>query len=305
MELRQLRYFVAVAKHESFKKAAIELRIAQPALSRQIGLLEHELGTPLFTRHTRGSIPTEEGRMLVEEAEKILHLTAQAKQKLQFSRGLITGPVRLGLSPTLAEWVAPDLMELIREAHPDVHLSFAEGLTSRLRQALVGGSVDIAVLSLSVDPAHLILGTSISERISLIGMADAPIFSTQEPLALAEVAHLPLILSGIRKEGIRNIVDRALVESGVALQNVVAEVDTMFMARRMVERGLGYTLNIESAVETGLAEGRLASRAIQDLRLERVVARSAAHSPSRAVLEVSKHLTTILRARFPRQPNQS
>src|SRR3546814_839707 len=54
MELRQLRYFVAVARNESFKKAAIELHIAQPALSRQIGLLEHELKTTLFTRHTRG-----------------------------------------------------------------------------------------------------------------------------------------------------------------------------------------------------------------------------------------------------------
>lgn len=241
--------------------------------------------------------------MLVEEAEKILHLTAQAKQKLQFSRSLVAGPVRLGLSPTLAEWVAPDLMELIREDHPEVHLSFAEGLTSRLRQSLVSGTVDIAVLSLNVDPAHLILGTSISERISLIGMPDAPIFQGQEPLTLTDVADLPIILSGIRKEGIRNIVERALAETGVTLKNVVAEVDTMFMARRMVERGLGYTLNIESAVEAGLAAQRLASRPMQDMKLERVVARSAAHSPSRAVLEVGKHLTNILRARFPRQPN--
>lgn len=301
MELRQLRYFVAVARHESFKKAAIELRIAQPALSRQIGLLEHELGTSLFTRHTRGSIPTDEGRMLLEEAEKILHLTAQAKQKLQFSSSRVAGPVRIGLSPTLAEWIAPDLMELINEAHPEVYLSFAEGLTSRLRQLLVNGGVDIAVLSLSVDPAHLVLGTSISEGISLIGRPDDPIFASSEPLALADVIDLPIILSGIQKEGIRNIVERALLDEGISLRNVVAEVDTMFMARRMVERGLGYTLNIESAVETGMALNRLAARPMQDLRLERVLARSAAHSPSRAVLEVTKQLTTILRAKFPRQ----
>src|SRR3546814_9250113 len=81
MELRQLRYFVAVARNESFKKAAIELHIAQPALSRQIGLLEHELTTTLFTRHTRGSFPTEDGLMLLEDAARILHLTEQVKQR--------------------------------------------------------------------------------------------------------------------------------------------------------------------------------------------------------------------------------
>ena len=115
MELRQLRYFVAVAKNESFKKAAIELRIAQPALSRQIGLLEHELRTPLFTRHTRGSIPTEEGRLLLEEAERILHLTEQAKQKLLFHRSVVSGPVGIGLAPTLAEWIAPDMLQQLRD----------------------------------------------------------------------------------------------------------------------------------------------------------------------------------------------
>src|SRR3546814_17860955 len=95
MELRQLRYFVAVARNESFKKAAIELHIAQPALSRQIGLLEHELKTTLFTRHTRGSIPTEAGLMLLEEAERILHLPEQVKQPIIVRQAHVVGMVNL------------------------------------------------------------------------------------------------------------------------------------------------------------------------------------------------------------------
>ena len=300
MELRQLRYFVAVARNESFKKAAIELRIAQPALSRQVGLLEHELKTLLFTRHTRGSVPTEEGRMLLEEAERILHMTEQAKQRLLFHHSSISGPVGVGLAPTLAEWIAPEILARIQEAHPDVNLRFFEGLSPRLRQLLVTGGVDVAVLSLNVDPAHLILGTTISEPISLVGCAGDPLLEGAFPLQLHELENLPIILSGIRKEGIRDIVDRALLEAGLSLKNIVAEVETMFMARPMVSRNLGYTISLESAAEVGIREGVLAARPIESLTLERVVARSAEHSPSRAVLEVAKVLTGILRDRFPR-----
>jgi LysR family nitrogen assimilation transcriptional regulator len=301
MELRQLRYFVAVAKNESFKKAAIELRIAQPALSRQIGLLEHELRTALFTRHTRGSIPTEEGRLLLEEAERILHLTEQARQKLLFQRSLVSGPVGVGLAPTLAEWLGPEMLEIVREKHPDVSLRFFEGLSPRLRQMLVTGTVDVAVLSLNADPAHLVLGTSFSEPISLVGRADDPLLAAPGPIQLAALAELPIIVAGIRKEGIRDIVDRALADAGLSFGNVVAEVETMFMARPMVARGLGYTISLESAAEAGIRDGTFAVRPIETLKLDRIIARSAEHSPSRAVLEVTKLLTAILRERFPRR----
>ena len=300
MELRQLRYFVSVARNESFKKAAIELRIAQPALSRQIGLLEHELKTPLFTRHTRGSIPTEEGRLLLEEATRILHLTEQAKQKLLFQRSLVSGPVGIGLAPTLAEWIAPELMERVRVTHPEVRLRFFEGLTPRLRNLLVAGGVDVAVLSLNVDPAHLILGAAFTEAISLVGRAGDPLLAEAAPIRLGDLLDLPIILAGIRKEGIRDIVERALAEAGLVLSNVVAEVETVFMARPMVGRDLGYTISLQSAAEDGILTGVLAARPIESLRMDRVVARSAEHSPSRAVLEVSKELTRILRDRFPR-----
>lgn len=300
MELRQLRYFVSVARNESFKKAAIELRIAQPALSRQISLLEHELKTPLFTRHTRGSIPTDEGRMLLEDAERILHLTEQARQKLLFQHNLVSGPVGVGLAPTLAELIAPELMERVREVYPDVTLRFSEGLTPRLRQMLLSGDADVAVLSLNVDPAYLSLGAAFSELISLVGPAGDPLFDNSNALRLEEIVDLPIIVAGLRKEGIRDIIERSLANEGLALGNIVAEVETVFMARPMVERGFGYTISIRSAVEQLIEKGVLAARPIEGLRLDRIVARSNAHSPSRAVLEVTKILTGLLTRRFPK-----
>src|SRR3546814_17560097 len=127
MELRQLRYFVAVARNESFKKAAIELHIAQPALSRQIGLLEHELKTTLFTRHTRGSIPTEDGLMLLEEAERILHLTEQVKQRILFRQANVGGQVNIGLEPTMGDWNRSALIEPVWHDFREDSTKFKEG----------------------------------------------------------------------------------------------------------------------------------------------------------------------------------
>lgn len=239
--------------------------------------------------------------MLLEEAQRVLHITEQAKQKILFHRSHISGPVGIGLAPTLAEWIAPEMLERIQKEHPDVNLRFVEGLSPRLRQMLVAGGVDVAVLSLNVDPAHLVLGVSFSEQISLVGRAGDPLLEDTAPLSLAEIANLPVIVAGIRKEGIRDVVDRAMMEAGVTLTNIVAEVETMFMARPMVARGLGYTISLASAAAQGVRDGTLAVRPIEGLQLERIIARSAEHSPSRAVLEVAKLLGTILRDRFPKR----
>src|SRR3546814_3010993 len=84
-----------------------------------------------------------------------------------------------------------------------------EGLSPRLRKMLVTGVVDVAVLSLNVDPAHLILGASFTEPISLVGAKGDPLLDGDEPLTLAEIVDLPLIIAGIRREGIRDIVERS------------------------------------------------------------------------------------------------
>jgi len=301
VELRQLRYFVAVARNESFKKAAMELHIAQPAISRQIRLLEHELKSSLFTRHTRGSIPTEEGLLLLEEAERILHLTEQAKQKLLFHKKIISGPVSVGLAPALAEWLAPDLMAYMVKTHPEVQLRFCEGLTPRLRRMLTAGEIQVAVLSLNVDPTYLILGRTIHERVVLVGQPNDPLLELSEPLRLGEIVDLPIVLAGIRGEGLRAILDRALAESGLSFSNIVAEVETMFTARPMVSDGFGYTISLASAVEKGIEADELAVRPIETLTLDRIVARSAKHSPSRATLESAKQITERLLNRLPRR----
>src|SRR3546814_16374302 len=86
-----------------------------------------------------------------------------------FRQAHVGGKVNIGLAPTLAEWIASDLLEQVRTDFPEITLNFMEGLSPRLRKMLVTGVVDVAVLSLNVDPAHLILGASFTEPISLVG----------------------------------------------------------------------------------------------------------------------------------------
>src|SRR3546814_16101287 len=93
------------------------------------------------------------------------------------------------------------------------------GLSPRLRKLLVAGVVDVAVLSLNVEPAHLILGASFTEPISLVGAKGDPLLDGDEPLTLAEIVDLPLIIAGIRKEGIRDIVERAFADVGLKPKN--------------------------------------------------------------------------------------
>src|SRR6476661_9282295 len=102
MDLRQLEYFVRVAELGSFTRAAIELDVAQPALSRQVRLLEVELRQTLLTRNGRGAVPTEAGKLLLAHGRGILHQVERARDELDRLRGGVAGRVALGLPNSLA-----------------------------------------------------------------------------------------------------------------------------------------------------------------------------------------------------------
>lgn len=118
MELRQLEYFVRVAELGSFTRASDMLNVAQPALSRQVRLLEVELRQTLLVRNGRGALPTEAGQLLLEHARGILHQVARTREELGRVRGALAGRVALGLPPTLARVLA---VALTRAFKPSCH----------------------------------------------------------------------------------------------------------------------------------------------------------------------------------------
>ena len=145
MELRHLRYFVAVAEELHFTRAAERLGIKQPPLSSQIRQLEREMGTPLFRRETRGVKLTEAGALLFDEARRILDQVERAKVGVQSRARGETGHIHLGFAgATYLQRLVLSIVRTYRERFPGVVLSPEQSNTARLIAALHGGEIDVA-----------------------------------------------------------------------------------------------------------------------------------------------------------------
>ncbi|WP_320065401.1 LysR family transcriptional regulator [Micromonospora sp. RTGN7] len=146
MQLRQLRYFVAVAEVRHFTQAADLVGITQPSLSKQIHALEADLGAPLFER-VRGNIAlTAAGEVLLPLAERILADVDTATREVQELVGLRRGRVRLGATPSLATSLAPPVLRRFHDAHPGVDLRVEEGGSQDLVRDLLRGDLDLALI---------------------------------------------------------------------------------------------------------------------------------------------------------------
>ena len=146
MDLKQLEYFVRVAELGSFTKASNLLDIAQPALSRQIRLLETELRQNLLIRNGRGVAVTDAGKVLLEHGRGILHQVDRAKEDVSMVRGTLAGRVALGLPPSMAKIINLPLTREFRKMMPDAKLSIIEGLSVAMQESLLAGRLDIALL---------------------------------------------------------------------------------------------------------------------------------------------------------------
>ena len=155
MDLRQLRTFRAVAELGSLSRAADKLRIAQPALSRQIRLLEHELRTPLFIRHGRGMVLTEAGRILLDRTAGLVHRLEQARADVLACSGQPSGRVIIGMVPTVGGTLAARLVQRVVEQLPGVELRLVEAYGSYLTEWLYKGEIDLAVVYGPQQNVHL------------------------------------------------------------------------------------------------------------------------------------------------------
>ena len=168
MDLRQLEYFVRVAELGSFTRASLALDIAQPALSRQVRLLEVELRQSLLTRNGRGAVPTDAGRLLLEHARGILHQIERAREELGRVRGALAGRVAIGLPPSVAKVITVPLLREVRKRMPEASLSVREGLSVAMYEALTRGQLDIALLYNAVQSPDVELTPLLEEQLFLI-----------------------------------------------------------------------------------------------------------------------------------------
>lgn len=153
MDLRQLRYFVAVAEEGNFTRAAKKCQIAQPSLSQQILNLEDELGQALFLRHARRAELTEAGRAAYEQAKDVLARAQELKDGFARRQGLEEGSVTLGVIPTIAPYLLPPAIAGFTRDYPGISIQIREARTSELVGMIAAGEIDLAIAS-DVAPAE-------------------------------------------------------------------------------------------------------------------------------------------------------
>ena len=229
MNLRTLRYFVAIADAGSLTAAAAAISIAQPALTRQLRELEADLGTSLFHRMPRGVRLTQAGVTLYEAAQRILGEAQRVRQRLASKAGDTKTTVVLGVSPTLARVLLPGLFEHCMRTLQDVELRSREAFTPELLDWLERGIIDMAVVTNPPIGRSVSLQPLLGEPFALVSHASmgmGPIVS------LAQLAKIPLLMTSLH----RDIVERQLLPLGKTL-NVQAVLDSVDSIRALVQKG--------------------------------------------------------------------
>jgi DNA-binding transcriptional LysR family regulator len=196
MELRQLEYFAAVARHGHFGRAAQEVHVTQSALSQQIARLETELGLALLARTPKGAELTPAGVELNNHAEAILQRIAEARAAIDGHRGAVRGVARIGATAHDSTAVPPALVAFHRR-HPQVQLSLRHGSPGQLTELLTARMVDVAVLGVHDHgprlPSGAIVRTISEEPLRLVCASDDPLAGTAD--ATIEVLRgVPVIL---------------------------------------------------------------------------------------------------------------
>lgn len=169
--LRQLRYFVALAETGHFTRAAEAVHVSQPALSVQIRELETSLGASLIDRSGRGARLTPLGHEIAAQARRVLQDVAALEQTARLARGL-DGPLSLGVIPTVAPYLLPVAVPLMRAENIGLDLRVREALTERLLTDLDEGRIDAALIARPSDDSGLILAPIFVDRFLLAGSQD-------------------------------------------------------------------------------------------------------------------------------------
>ena len=256
MDFNDLRMFVKVARYGSFSSAAEQLHIAQSALSRRIGRLEHQLGMQLLVRHGRGTELTKEGSLLAAEAERLFGEFDRLKQTIRAMGKEPSGLVRLALTPIAGQFLGPRIATSVKVKAPKVELTFIEGTSDSVSDWIKDGSADIGVFYSGEISDDFDATTLIEEPLYLVapygesGLVD----DSRTDFPAASLKDVPLVLPDDR--GIRRILDSICERYGFPLKPII-EVSGLSTSKGMIEAGTAFSILPFAAVYNEVKAQRL------------------------------------------------
>jgi len=268
LDIKQLRALLVIAETGSVSRAAEILNIVQPAVSRQLRLLEEDLGTALFFRGRRGMELTDAGQLMVEHARRALRELDRAKAEISPEAGVVTGIVTIGLLPSISDLLAAPLITVLKQQHPKLTVRISVGYAGHLQKWLENGEVDVALLYDPKPSSLLEVEPLLEEALYLVGLPDAGL-SQSCPVPLNDLQKRDLILPS-QPHGLRLLLDHACAVAGVQL-SIVAETNAMSIQKNLVINGLGFTILPSVAIFKDVAHGHLCAAPITAPDLKRKI----------------------------------
>ena len=257
MDIRQLRYFIAIAESDSLSVAAQKLNLAQPSLSQHLANMEEELGIQLVVRSPRGSVISPEGKILLQHAHEISDMMTRCVAEMKELADDISGTVRFGMPPSSSMVMSVPLAETVRVELPKVRLRASEAMSGFIKSWLEDQTVDIGLLY-SLQGAENMTSTHLlDEELFFFSAPDAWPLATDPgtPVPLRDLESIELVLPG-ESHGLRRIIERAAQCNGINL-NVVTELDAMTQIKELVARGSGFSIFAPAACHDFVESGRL------------------------------------------------
>jgi LysR family transcriptional regulator, nitrogen assimilation regulatory protein len=264
MDLRQLRYFVGIVQAGSLSRAADQMHVAQSALSHHLASLETELDRQLVTRSPKGIVLTEAGAVLYRHAEAILRHIEFAKHDAASVLDVPSGRVSIGFPVAWAAIVGYELFTRIRAAYPQILLHVTDANSSLLRERLVNGRLDIAVLFVGESERGLVVEPLLMEELFYVTADPDP-----SPITLADIAARPMLVPGVGS-GSHRVADQILRTRGLNPTSM-GEIDSLNPLCRAIASGIGGAILPWCTLYDGTRRIALTSRRVADAELIRPV----------------------------------
>jgi DNA-binding transcriptional LysR family regulator len=294
IDLKQLRYFVAAVDAGSISRASQLQNIAQPALSKRIAQLEHDLGVTLLHRGHGGVQPTEQGVLLYRAAQRVLRDMASIVEAVHAAESDPMGNVHVGCLQSLTTLVGAPLAIQVISEWPKVRLSVLSGQSMDIYRALVDGLLDIALFVWSEDAPHLRIELLLQEDFFLASAPDFPGLPKKDVIDLSDLDGLPFVFPTMRTYASGPLIVEQLREMGVGL-NVIAEIDGDGI-KTLISGGHGCSFLTWSHIHAEVASGQIALKRIRNAPVTRTLAlcTSKDRPLSLAGRTVAQHMKKII-----------
>lgn len=265
MDINQLEVLVTVAREKSFSRAAEALDRTQPAISQAIRRLEDDVGEKLFDRSSKDGTLTYAGEVLLEHAEAMLSLRANAKNAIRELKGLRRGKVTISANEHTVFFLLPVIEEFLRR-HPTIKIEVQRGVASRIPKQITAREVELGVISFSPDDTSLVSVPIATDDLVMIVSPEHP-FAGRGTVSIGDVADENFIAHNAPSPYRRRVIE-AFAKHRVELQ-ISVELPSLEAIKLLVMKNVGVALVPRLAVRAEIENGRLSEINIRELQLTR------------------------------------